>query len=120
MKNIQVIDGAENATYSLFEASDGEFEAIFPADGQDIEFIDDFVDRVGEQRAISVLNPLWERPIHKTKANGLHGTLYYGYEGRRKYFPDSKREIDRPSEQLNGAQRALYKQMQDARSDVKS
>lgn len=30
MKNVQVIDGATNATFSLFQATDEEFAAIFP------------------------------------------------------------------------------------------
>ena len=37
MKNIQIIDRAENATFSLFQATDEEFDAIFPGDGQDME-----------------------------------------------------------------------------------
>ncbi len=48
MKNIQVIDGADNSTYSIFAATEDEFEIIFPV-GTDIEFIEDFVDRVGEE-----------------------------------------------------------------------
>jgi len=36
MKNIQVFDGAENAAFSIFQATDEEFEAIFP-DGRDME-----------------------------------------------------------------------------------
>jgi hypothetical protein len=30
MKNIQIVDGAANATYSIFQATDQEFETIFP------------------------------------------------------------------------------------------
>ena len=42
MKNIQAIDGANNCTYDVFQASDLEFSLIFP-DGADIEFADDFL-----------------------------------------------------------------------------
>ena len=35
MKNIQIIDGARNATFSIFQATDEAFEAIFP-DGRDM------------------------------------------------------------------------------------
>ena len=38
MKNIQVIDGALNAVYDIFSATDEEFALIFP-DGQDVAFI---------------------------------------------------------------------------------
>lgn len=30
MKNIQIIDGAVNATFSVFQATAEEFDAIFP------------------------------------------------------------------------------------------
>ena len=38
MKNIQIIDGAENCVYDLFAATDEEFARIFPI-GTDIAFI---------------------------------------------------------------------------------
>lgn len=41
LKNIQIIDRAENATFSVFQATEEEFSAIFTADGQDIELIED-------------------------------------------------------------------------------
>ena len=31
MKNIQIIDGALNATFSVFQATDDEFASIFPS-----------------------------------------------------------------------------------------
>jgi hypothetical protein len=40
MKNIQVIDGAENCVYDIFAATDEEFSLIFPR-GQDVAFIDE-------------------------------------------------------------------------------
>ena len=40
MKNIQVIDGAENCVYDIFAASDQEFSLIFP-DDHDVAFIDE-------------------------------------------------------------------------------
>lgn len=40
MKNIQVFDGAENAVYDIFVATDEEFALIFP-DGTDVAFIDE-------------------------------------------------------------------------------
>lgn len=49
MKNIQVIDGADNATYSIFQATEEDFDQIFPQPGQDIEIAEDYVDRVGEE-----------------------------------------------------------------------
>ena len=108
MKDVQIIDGADNATYSIFQATDEEFNQIFPQNGQDIEIVEDYVGRVGEAEASRTLSNLWERPVHKRDVEGIHGTLYYDYAEESKYLPKSKREIDRYEGQLNEAQRALY------------
>ena len=75
MKNVQIIDGADNATYSIFQATDEEFATIFPGPG-DLEVVEDFVSRVGENEVSSTLSRLWERPLHKRHAQGIDGTLY--------------------------------------------
>jgi hypothetical protein len=48
MKTVLVIDGAENCAYDCFEASDALFARIFPAEGQDVEFIEDYMARSSE------------------------------------------------------------------------
>jgi len=93
MKNIQVIDGADNCAYSVFQASDKTFKEIFPGKGQDIEFIDDFFDRVGKRRAAKLLQPLWKGYQDKRQISGIHGTLFYELKFKRKFYP-TKREID--------------------------
>jgi hypothetical protein len=108
LKNIQIIDRAVNATFSLFQATDDEFAAIFPGAGQDIELIEDFTERVGEEQALRILLPVWERPILKRDARGIHGTLYYEYADRKQYLPASKREVDWPDSYVNPAQRKLF------------
>lgn len=107
MKNVQIIDGAVNATFSVFQATDDEFAAIFP-DGRDIELIEDLIERLGEEAAGSVLAPLWERPILKRDALGVHGTLFYDNEDRREHIPPSKREVDWDSGSVNPAQQDLF------------
>jgi hypothetical protein len=107
VKNIQIIDGADNATYSIFQATDAEFRTIFPQPGQDLEVVEDYVSRVGEDEAKKTLSSLWKRPIYKHDVQGIHGTLYYDYKERTKYLPKSRREIDRPTG-LNESERALY------------
>lgn len=107
MKNIQVIDGAANATFSVFQATDEEFAAIFP-DGRDIELAEDLFERIGEDAAGSVLTPIWGRPILKRDALGVHGTLFYNNEHRRHYIPSSKREVDWADAAINQAQRDLF------------
>lgn len=108
LKNIQIIDGALNATFSVFQATDEEFAAIFPADGQDMEVSEDFYERVGQEQAWRVLEPIWERPILKRDAQGIHGTLYYNYEDRRRWLPATKREVDWDDDSINFAQRRLF------------
>jgi len=108
VRNIQIIDGALNATFSIFQATDTEFEAIFPDLGQDIEVVEDFFERSGDERASAILGEIWKRPVYKGEANGIHGTLYYDYQERRKYLPSSKREIDRDPSYINEWERFLY------------
>ena len=108
MKNIQIIDGADNATFSIFQATPEESGTIFPQRGQDLEVVDNYFARVGEAEAHLVLCAIWERPIHKPDFQGLHGTLFYDYAEKAKYLPQPKRELDRHPGQLNPAQRALY------------
>ena len=114
MKNIQVIDGADNATYSIFQATEEEFKQIFPQDGQDLELVEDYIGRAGESEATRTLTEIWGRPIHKRDVQGIPGTLYYDYREKAKYLPKSKREIDRSNGQLNDAERALYAKLRTA------
>jgi hypothetical protein len=93
LKNIQIIDDADNATFSVFQANDDEFNQIFPT-GQDMEISEDFVHRVGEAQANVIFNAIWERPILKRDVNGIHGTLYFGRQSRRQHMPPSKREVE--------------------------
>ncbi|WP_237482545.1 hypothetical protein [Lichenibacterium dinghuense] len=109
MKNIQIIDGAANATFSVFQATDEEFAVIFP-NGRDIELIEDLVERIGEEAAGSVLTPVWDRPILKRDAVGVHGTLFYDNEHRRPHIPPSKREVDWADSAISQAQRDLFSQ----------
>ena len=108
LRNIQIVDGADNATFSLFQATDDEFNQIFPTIGQDMEISEDFVQRVGEAHANLIFNAIWERPILKRDVNGIHGTLYFNYQSRRRYIRASKREVDLDERLINTAQRKLF------------
>jgi hypothetical protein len=92
MKNVQVIDGAVNAAYCIYGLSERDFSLLFPS-GQDIEFIDDFVRRVGRTRADAVMRRLWKHPVDKKKVHGIHGTLFFELEEKKKYYP-TKRELE--------------------------
>jgi hypothetical protein len=111
MKNIQIIDGAINATFSIFQATNEEYDIIFPG-RTDIEFIEEFVARVGDKQAVEVLSPIWERPILKLDVQGIHGTLFYNWLNRRQYYPETKREIDTDELSINEAQRRLFRSRQ--------
>jgi hypothetical protein len=70
VKHIQIIDGAANCTYSVFAATEEEFAEILP-NGADIEFIDDFFERVGESMAGKITAELWDRPVDKEVVQGI-------------------------------------------------
>jgi hypothetical protein len=108
LRNIQIVDGADNATFSVFQATDDEFNQIFPTIGQDMEISEDFVQRAGEAHANQIFNAIWERPILKCDVNGIHGTLYFDYQSRRRSIPTSKREVDLNERSINNAQRKLF------------
>ena len=109
MRNVQVIDGAANATFSVFQATEEEFAVIFP-DGRDMEIADDLIERVGQEEANRMLAALWERPILKRDALGIHGTLFYDADERREFMPASMRETDWDERFVNEAQRRLFRQ----------
>lgn len=97
MKNIQVIDGAENCSFSICLVDDKDFTAIFPARGQDIEFAEDLAKRLGSKRAGELISRSTTRRIRKKGAVGIHGTLFFQMANRRKYFPNKRDDdIDRP------------------------
>ena len=90
MKNIQIIDGALNSTYAIFASTEEEFAAIFPDQGQYIEFIEDVVARIGDAEAGKLMEPIWERPVSKRKVRGIHGTLFYGLTFQKKYYENKQ------------------------------
>jgi len=98
MKNVQVIDGAINTAYNIYAIPDDEFELIFP-DGQDIEFIEDFVERAGSRRADRILSAAWRRLVKKSEVQGIHGTLFYGLKAQKMgLYPNKRFADDRASE----------------------
>ncbi|UEP36294.1 hypothetical protein LL998_06580 [Burkholderia ambifaria] len=89
MKNIQIIDGAENCVYDIFAATDEQFELIFP-ERTDIAFIDEVYDRSDEALLDAAFTEIWTRPVKKKNANGIHGILFYELEHKKKYYPSRK------------------------------
>jgi hypothetical protein len=91
MKNIQVIDGARNSTFDIFQASDDEFATIFPP-GEDVAFIEEVYARGDRGRLDPVFGRIWTCRIPKEKAVGIHGTLFVGMEDRKVYYPTRRDE----------------------------
>ncbi len=89
MKNIQVIDAAENCVYDIFAATEEEFLLIFP-DGQDIAFIDEVCDREDNESLNQAFKNIWSRRIPKADAKGIHGLLFYQLEAKKVYYPTRK------------------------------
>lgn len=87
MKNIQIIDGADNCTYDIYAISDNDFEVIFPGENQDVEFLDDFQGRVGDDQAVKILERIWQNRVNKKEVCGIHGTLFYELEFKKQYYP---------------------------------
>jgi hypothetical protein len=69
------------------------FDIIFPSE-QDIEFIEDLVERIGEDRLQSLCAQMWDCPIEKTLVSGIHGTLFYGLRDAKRQFYPNKRFYD--------------------------
>ncbi|ODN69904.1 hypothetical protein [Methylobrevis pamukkalensis] len=87
MKNVMIVDGAENCAYDLYELSDEDFAVIFPGDGQDIQFVDELD---GMASADAILAGMWTRPVAKKKASGIHGILFYELSGKKEYYPNRR------------------------------
>lgn len=91
MKNIQIIDGAQNCVYDIFSATDEEFALIFPM-GTDIAFIDEVYVREDAKLLDAAFADIWKRRIKKTDALGIHGIIFYELEEKKVYYPTRRDE----------------------------
>jgi hypothetical protein len=99
MKNIQIIDGAQNTLYDIFAATDEEFGLIFPA-GQDVAFIDEVYARGNAEGLDMAFKQIWNRRIPKHSVDGIHGLLFYELEYKKVYYPTRR---DEEAINLNGS-----------------
>lgn len=91
MKNIQIIDGADNAAYDIFSATEEEFSLIFP-DGTDVAFIDEVYRSQPSTILDAAFTEIWTRRVPKHLAVGIHGMLFYGCEHKKIYYPGRRDE----------------------------
>jgi len=82
-----------NCTYHIYAFTDEQFALLFPEEGQDIEFIEDVWERLSRKQWKRAFSGAWSRPVRKPDAQGIHGTLFYQLEYKKKFYP-SKRESD--------------------------
>lgn len=91
MKNIQIIDGAENCVYDIFKSTDEEFSLIFPT-GTDIAFIEEVYARGDEAILDNAFNNIWQRRIKKSEVDGIHGIIFYELPQKMFFYPTRKDE----------------------------
>ncbi len=108
MRNIQIINGALNCTFSIFQATDEEFALLFPEPHQDIQYAEDLESLPRQEEIWSALNRIWERPIRKQDAHGIHGTLFYQLERYKTWYRGKREDAIDPSA-INEAQRRLFR-----------
>lgn len=87
MKNILIVDGAENCEYAIFAMTEEEFQIVFPLEEQNVEFIEDLVDRIGDDGVAALLKPVWLREVKKPDVIGIHGTFFYQLYWKKKFYP---------------------------------
>jgi hypothetical protein len=67
-----------------------EFLILFPDEGQDIEFIEDTVERVGDEELERVMSNVGKRPVEKPDVVGIHGTVFYELLWKKRFYPTKK------------------------------
>lgn len=91
MKNIQIIEGAENCVYDVFAATDEEFSVIFPP-SQDVAFIDEVYGRGDRSKLNKALSLLSTRRLRKCDVQGILGILFYQLEHKKGFYPTRRDE----------------------------
>lgn len=77
---IQTIDGALNATHSIWQANNADFALIFPEPGQEVQFDVDLAALPRRRDVGAAFRRLWQHPVRKRDAMGIHGTIFYDPE----------------------------------------
>lgn len=91
MKNIQIIDGAQNCVYDIFAATDEEFALMF-TEGTDVAFIGEVYANGDKKLLDAAFNNIWGRRIKKSDAQGIHGVIFYELDEKKVYYPTRRDE----------------------------
>lgn len=93
-KNIQVIDGAINSTFDIFQISEEMFNLLFPR-GTDVAFLDEVEQRLnedGKEQISRIWATVYQKKVDKKiLTGGVHGTLHLtGSYCLKQYYPTRK------------------------------
>lgn len=88
MKNIQVIDGAVNSTFEVYEIPNDVFDMMFPH-GADVAFLKEI------EKAFDGKQEMWRvvysTRVDKKQVSGIQGTLHLtGSNCSPEFFPHRK------------------------------
>jgi hypothetical protein len=90
MKNIQVIDGARNSTFDIYQISDDLFNQIFP-NGTDVAFLAEVERNFKVIDSDKVWDLIYQSKVDKKQVIGIHGTLHLtGSYCSKEFFPSRK------------------------------
>jgi hypothetical protein len=87
VKNVQFIDGALNCSYDVFACEEADFRLLFPGEGQDIEFIEDVIERMGDDAAGEIILRVSQNELNKPEIAGIHGTMFFDLIHKKKFYP---------------------------------
>ena len=92
MKNIQIVDGAVNSTFEIYEVSDELFQLMFP-DNADVAFLSDVEQVFQRINDDQMWGLIYKNKVNKKHVLGIHGTLHLtGSYCRKECFPTQKEE----------------------------
>jgi hypothetical protein len=86
MKNIQIIDGADNCVYDVFAATETEFRLIFKSN-TNIAFINEVYMNGDKLKLDKAFEKIWKRRLNKQEINGIHGTIFYELDFKKAFYP---------------------------------
>ena len=95
MKNVQIIDGAVNSVFEIYEIDDLSFKEIFTND-RDVVFMSEITKYIDCNNEESVLfwQKFYSNRKDKKSINGIHGTLHLeGSNCQKIYFLEGKEDL---------------------------
>ena len=73
MKNLEIVDGALNGRFEIYEVEDEIFQRLFP-DGKDEIYLEDLEEVI--KNDVSFWDRAYAREVERRIVRGIHGTLH--------------------------------------------